>query len=241
MPDEFVLEPSLQLGYSSSDRVALVGYTIIPAILIGLIDVRQVKTTSVTAALTARYGLGNRFELEAKVPYSYVSGDTVSREIFTGTAQDSVFNADGHGLGDVELTGRYQLRNRGPDHPYYVLWLRYKSRTGRDLFLPAKAGRVRVRCYGGSPAIQVSTACNASSSRTRSARYPAAIRPRWSSMRRNRAGYSDAIRAASSSGKPSISTALRTAVAMSSAEPASAPAALRTTPPRAVMVSPYST
>jgi hypothetical protein len=129
-----VLEPSMQLGYSSSDRVALVGYTIIPAILIGLIDVRQVKTTSITAALTARYGLGNRFELEAKVPYSYVSGDTVSREIFTGTAQDSVFNADGHGLGDVELTGRYQLRNRGPDHPYYVLWLRYKSRTGRDLF-----------------------------------------------------------------------------------------------------------
>src|SRR5690606_5452585 len=37
----FVLEPSLQLGYSSNDRVALVGYTVIPAILIGLIDVRQ--------------------------------------------------------------------------------------------------------------------------------------------------------------------------------------------------------
>jgi uncharacterized coiled-coil protein SlyX len=131
---KFILEPSLQFGYSSNDRVALVGYTIIPAILIGLIDVRQVKTTSMTAALAGRYGVSNRFELELKVPYTYVNGDTVSREIFTGTAQDSVFNADGHGIGDVELTGRYQLSNAGPDRPFYVLWLRYKSRTGRDLF-----------------------------------------------------------------------------------------------------------
>lgn len=131
---KFILEPSLQFGYSSNDRVALVGYTIIPAILIGLIDVRQVKTTSVTAALAGRYGVSNRFELELKVPYTYVNGDTVSREIFTGTAQDSVFNADGRGIGDVEFTGRYQLSNAGPDRPFYVLWLRYKSRTGRDLF-----------------------------------------------------------------------------------------------------------
>ncbi|MDN5782639.1 MAG: acetate kinase, partial [Luteimonas sp.] len=41
---------------------------------------------------------------------------------------------DGRGIGDVELTGRYQLGNSGPDRPFYVLWLRYKSRTGRDLF-----------------------------------------------------------------------------------------------------------
>ncbi|WP_211368222.1 acetate kinase [Pseudoxanthomonas gei] len=133
-PGKFVLEPSLQYGYSSNDRVALVGYTIIPALLIGLIDVRQVKTTSATATLTGRYGLNNRFELEAKIPYVYVNGDTVSREIFTGTAVDNVFNSHGSGLGDVEITGRYQLNRGGPDKPFYVAWLRYKSRTGTDLF-----------------------------------------------------------------------------------------------------------
>lgn len=131
---KLVLEPSLQFGYSSNDRVALVGYTVIPAILIGLIDVRQVKTTSLTAAVAARYGLGGRFELEAKVPFSYISSDTVSREIFTGSAQDAVFQADGKGLGDIELTARYQLDQGAADKPFYVLWLRYKTRTGRDLF-----------------------------------------------------------------------------------------------------------
>lgn len=130
----FVLEPSLQFGYSASDRVALVGYTIIPAILIGLIDVRQIKTTSATAALTARYGLTSRLELEARVPYVYVNGDTVSREIFTGSSVDNVFNASGRGLGDVELSARYQLNQGGADRPYYVGWLRYKSRTGTDPF-----------------------------------------------------------------------------------------------------------
>ncbi|WP_368563524.1 transporter [Pseudoxanthomonas sp. UTMC 1351] len=133
-PGKLVLEPSLQYGYSANDRVALVGYTVIPAILIGLIDVRQVKTTTAIATLTGRYGLNNRFEMEAKLPYVYIDSDTVSREIFTGSAQDNVFNASGRGLGDVELTARYQINRGGPDKPFYIGWLRYKSRTGKDPF-----------------------------------------------------------------------------------------------------------
>jgi hypothetical protein len=48
--NKLVLEPSLQYGYSTNDRVALVGYTIIPALLIGLIDVRQVDAEPGAAA-----------------------------------------------------------------------------------------------------------------------------------------------------------------------------------------------
>lgn len=131
---KLVLEPSIQYGYSANDRVALVGYTVIPAILIGLIDVRQVKTTTAVATLTGRYGLTRRFELEGKIPYVYINGDTVSREVFTGSAQDRVFNARGHGMGDLEMTARYQINQGGPDKAFYIGWLRYKSRTGRDLF-----------------------------------------------------------------------------------------------------------
>lgn len=131
---KIVLEPSAQFGYSSSDRVALVGYTIIPAILIGLIDVREVKTTTITSALTARYGLTNRLEFEARVPYVYSYGDTVSREVFTGSAVDRVFHATGSGLGDAEVTLRYQLNRGDFEKPFYVGWVRLKSRTGRDPF-----------------------------------------------------------------------------------------------------------
>ena len=129
-----ILEPSYQYGYSSSDRVALVGYTVIPAILIGLVDVRQVKTTTQTGAVAFRYGLTNRMEIEVRVPYVDTHTDTISREIFTGTAQDRLFTTSGKGLGDIEATLRYQLNDGGADKPYYVGWFRAKSRTGKDPF-----------------------------------------------------------------------------------------------------------
>jgi len=131
---DFVLEPSLQSSYWASDRVALVGYTIIPAILIGLVDVRRVRTTNEVAALTARLGLGNRFEIEARAPYLYTSVDTVSREILTGSAQDNVFNAEGHGLGDVDATVRFQFNRGDYSKPFWIGWLRYRWATGKDPF-----------------------------------------------------------------------------------------------------------
>ncbi|MHA6203021.1 acetate kinase [Dyella soli] len=131
---KWVFEPAYQFGYSSVNRVDLIGYTVIPAILIGLIDARQVKTTTQTGALAVRYGLTSRLELEVRVPYVYTHTDTISRELFTGSATDRAFAASGSGIGDVEATARYQLNVGGPDKAFYVGWLRFKSRTGKDPF-----------------------------------------------------------------------------------------------------------
>ncbi|WP_367850078.1 acetate kinase [Rhodoferax sp. WC2427] len=130
----YVLEPSMQYGYSSSNRVALVGYTIIPALLIGLIDVREVKSHVTTAALAARWGITNRLEGELKIPYVYRSDSTVSREIFTGSASDRVFNNSGKAVGDIEVAARYQLNQPKNDFPFLIGSLRFKSRTGKDPF-----------------------------------------------------------------------------------------------------------
>jgi len=129
-----VFEPSVQYGYSSSNRVALVGYTVIPALLIGLLDVREVKRNTTTASATFRYGVGNRLEVEGKIPYVYRSDATVSRELFTGTAAERAFDTSGKGIGDLEIGARYQLNDGGADKPYYIAGLRFKSRTGRDPF-----------------------------------------------------------------------------------------------------------
>lgn len=131
---KLLLEPSLQYSHSSSNRVALVGYTIIPSILIGLIDVREVKRNTFTAALTARYGLTNRFEVELKAPFVRRTDSAVGREFLQGAAESRVFDTSGSGLGDVEVTGRYQLNDGGVTNPYYVASLRFKSRTGKDPF-----------------------------------------------------------------------------------------------------------
>lgn len=133
-PGKYVLEPSLQYSYSSANRVALIGYTVIPALLIGLIDVREVKRNTFTAALAGRIGLTNRLEVEARIPYVYRSDATVSREIATGTAADRTFEASGRHLGDIELAARYQLNDGGNDKPYYIGTVRFKARNGRDPF-----------------------------------------------------------------------------------------------------------
>lgn len=133
-PRQTILEPSLQYSYSSSNRVALVGYTVIPAVLVGLIDVREVRRNTVTAALTVRRGITDRFEVEGRLPYIYRTDSTVSRELFTGTATESTFDADGSGIGDVEVTGRYQFTDGMGRWPYLIGSLRFKTRTGRDPF-----------------------------------------------------------------------------------------------------------
>jgi hypothetical protein len=131
---KIVIEPAYQFGYSTADRVALVGYTVIPAILIGLIDVREVRDTTQTAVLTGRYGITNRLELEVRVPYVDTHDDTVSRAVLTGSSEDSVFSSSGKGLGDIEATARYQINDGGADNAYYIGWFRFKSRTGTDPF-----------------------------------------------------------------------------------------------------------
>jgi hypothetical protein len=133
-PGHYVLEPSLQYGYSFSNRVASVGYTVIPALLIGLIDVREVKRNTLVAALAARVGVSKRLELEMKVPYVYRSDDDVTRPFANPSATEEVFSTKGSGIGDVELAARYQLNEGGVDQPFYIGGLRFKTHTGRDPF-----------------------------------------------------------------------------------------------------------
>ena len=75
--------------------VALVGYTVIPALLVGLVDVREVKRNTITAAMTARYGVTPRLEVEGRLPYVYRQDSTISRELGEGTAIDTAFTRKG--------------------------------------------------------------------------------------------------------------------------------------------------
>ncbi len=131
---QFSFETGIQYSYSSSNRVSLVGYTIIPAITIGLIDVREVRRNSTVANFTGRWGVTNRLELEAKVPFVYRSDDQLTRPLNLGAGRDELFNSTGQGIGDVEATARYQFNETSVDKPVYVGHLRFKSRTGKDPF-----------------------------------------------------------------------------------------------------------
>jgi len=131
---KFVLDPSFQYVHSTDNRVALVGFTIIPAITIGVIDVRRVQRDIYSLALSGRYGVSSRFELEAKVPYVWSKSSTATRALNIPTFTDEIFDANGAGIGDVELTGRWQINQFRGDNPLWIAYLRYKSNTGKGPF-----------------------------------------------------------------------------------------------------------
>jgi hypothetical protein len=127
---KFVLEPSVQYVYANDNRVALVGFTVVPAITIGLIDVRRVSRDIATVALTGRYGIFNRGELEVRVPYVFANSTTITRPLATPSVTDETFDSSGSGIGDVEVTGRYQFNRFTGENAVYIGYLRYKSNTG---------------------------------------------------------------------------------------------------------------
>lgn len=133
-PGKFVLEPSFQYIRASDNRVALVGFTIVPALTIGLIDIRRVARDTYYAALTGRWGVTNRFELEAKVPYVWATSSTLTRPLATPSVTDSMFDASGAGIGDIEFAARYQINRVSADNPIYVGSLRFKTATGKGPF-----------------------------------------------------------------------------------------------------------
>jgi hypothetical protein len=129
-----IVEPYLQLAHLSSNRVTLTGFTIVPALTIGLINIQGVSRDIYTAALVGRYGLTNRLEIEARVPYLYREDSITQRPLATPSTANTVSTANGSGLGDIEATARYQLNQGGPGKPYFVGFTRFKSTTGKGPF-----------------------------------------------------------------------------------------------------------
>ena len=128
------IEPSIGLSYSSVNRIAIEGFTILPALLVGIIDVVEADRDTYSARVSARYGVTDRLEAEFTGSYVYRDDATRSREFLTGAVQDSIYKAQGQGLGDLELGLRYQFRRRSPTSPFMVGNLRIKSATGSDPF-----------------------------------------------------------------------------------------------------------
>lgn len=129
-----VVEPYLQYAHLTNNRVTLTGFTIVPALTIGLINVQGFTRDIYTAALVGRYGVTNRLELEVRVPYLYRADSIAQRPLATPSTADTVSTTVGSGLGDVETTARYQINQGGADDPYFVGFTRFKSTTGQGPF-----------------------------------------------------------------------------------------------------------
>ncbi len=126
-PRTLEVESSLSYISSSSDRIVIDGFTILPVLVVGDIVNERIRSEIVQGAATARLGLPFDLQLEARVPFGYQHRETV-------TAENEESSLEDFGLGDVELALSHQLlRGRGV-LPDLLASLRWKSTTGDDPF-----------------------------------------------------------------------------------------------------------
>jgi len=131
---KFVFEPSAQYVHSTNNQVALVGYSILPAITIGEINIQRVESNLDYFNLTGRYGITSRLELEVRVPYVVADTTTETRPLATASTSNEFFNASGSDVGDVEMALRAQLNHFRGDNTVYLATVRFKSHTGSNIF-----------------------------------------------------------------------------------------------------------
>lgn len=126
----FVLDTSLSYTQNSSNSVSVVGYTVLPSLIIGLIRASDIDRTTLTFGLTGRYGITNRLEVEARIPWVYRSDSISERDLNSGSNQASLRTVDGSDLGDIEAAFKYQINMQ--EAPYWIGSLRFKSTTGKS-------------------------------------------------------------------------------------------------------------
>jgi hypothetical protein len=127
-----VVEPTLDYSHSNVNRLTFRGIELQDTVLIGVIEASDADRDLFSPSLTLRYGLSDRFEVEAKVPY-VMRDDRISFLIPQAMAPDieRTDTLDGDGLGDIEIAAHYQITQTSP---FLVGNLRFKTRTGEGPF-----------------------------------------------------------------------------------------------------------
>jgi len=99
-PGTLQIEPGIEFSKSSGNNVQISGVSIFDAIIIGFIRVDAVDRDVVTGTLRVRYGVINRVQVDATLPYLYRQ----DREVLgVGTPDVRTRSFDGRGIGDVEI------------------------------------------------------------------------------------------------------------------------------------------
>ena len=130
----FTLMPSLEYTQTTTDRLVFLGVVIVPGINLGEVTASTDDRSIVTAAADLRYGISDRFEIEARIPFTFADDRaTVLVQAPQGSATQSLYVSN-MGMGDMEFGARYQINRGADDWPIFVANSRFKMDTGSGPF-----------------------------------------------------------------------------------------------------------
>lgn len=131
------LEITETYAHFSSNQLFIDGFSIVPILVVGDIDIQRIRRDIFITTLTVRYKLITDLQIEFRVPFQYTFTRTSTA---TGTTSDGTLSpntetiAAGGGMGDVETSLSYQVSRERVGWPSLLVGLGVKGRTGRDFF-----------------------------------------------------------------------------------------------------------
>ncbi len=131
--NQLVIDPSFEYDYWNQNQLALNGFEIIPGITFGNIFISKEQQNILTAAVTARYGVTDRLELNIKIPYVYNYTSWTAQEAGPN-AQFLFSDASNEELGDIQFGASYQMNSGENGWPIFVGNLIVKTATGVSPF-----------------------------------------------------------------------------------------------------------
>jgi hypothetical protein len=131
---KFTLEAGTNYSYYDRRQLTLSGFLALDAIFLGTIDIDQVKSNVVTANVTGRYGLSDRWSFELDVPFLYRKNNFLSAGVGGASSSLSEVSVSGSGIGDVSGAAFYHIVQESSKWPDIVANVRVKSDTGKSPF-----------------------------------------------------------------------------------------------------------
>jgi len=125
------VEPSFEYSHWSTNDIAIAGFTVFEAIVIGTIRVDELNRDILTGALTLRYGILDRLQADVRVPVLYRQDNEV---LGVGTTNERERSIDNFNIGDLEASVSYQALNERGAIPAVIARVRARFPTGESAF-----------------------------------------------------------------------------------------------------------
>lgn len=131
---KFTLDTGMSYSYYDRRQLALSGFLALDAIFLGNINLDQSKASTATLDVTGRYGLSDRFSIEANLPYVWRDSRFVSAGAGGASTIISEVEMRSSGIGDASAAVYYQALKESARWPDLVASVRVRAPTGRDPF-----------------------------------------------------------------------------------------------------------
>lgn len=125
----FTFDNAFEYQGAASDRLVFSGIQIVSGVELGVLEANQTRNDSGLFLDTFRYGLTNRLEVEATIPWVY-RHDSYTLVETANSSLSQTQSLQGYGLGDAEATIRYQITSGANGTPIVIGALRAVSNSG---------------------------------------------------------------------------------------------------------------